>query len=751
MRSCTSTNLLYSVKRNFSENRIHGGGHLRQVSWDLQLAVLSLGITSIIAQIVLLREFLSVFYGNELVIGIILANWMVLTGLGAYGGRYLSRIRLKAWLVLDSLILLGILPFLTVFLLRCLRNIVFTAGGMIDISRIISSSFVLLAPYCLVGGALFTVFAHVFSERYGTNLISGIYSWEAMGSLIGGLVFNFVMIYFLTSFQILKLIFLFNCAVGFLLALRGGLRGALYAIPLLFTAMIVLTSVFDVDALTKRLLFRGQEILSYSDTPYGSITITEQGGQRNFFEDNVLLFSTNDPTLNEEAVHYALVQRTAPRKVLLVGGGLSGLTSEALKYGPDRVDYVEINPWLVEVGRRFSTALDDPRIRVISDDARRYARMTDQRYDAVLINVSDPVTAQFNRYYTADFFRELRRITVPGAVISLSLLENVDYYGAEARAVTSVMYGTLMSCFRNVLIVPGTTRNYLLASDDSLSIAVARLIGERAIPTVFVNRYYIDDDLLRDRSRGITAGLTERPPLNEDFRPVAYYRQVQYWLSYFKFNYWIPVGAMVAILLLALWRTTAVSFGMFTGGFAASSLEVVLLIAFQVIYGYVYHMTGLIITVFMAGLATGSLNREKLFRENHIGNYIRVQLIVGAYSLVVPFVLLRMRHADFSPLGVHAVFVALTFFLAVLIGAQFSLATAIQGKSVAAVASGVYGIDLMGSALGALAVTVYLVPLVGIVTVCFIIGGVSLMGALVSFIHRTRLPDGTGGKGVSYV
>ena len=47
----------------------------------------SLGFTAIITQIILLREFLTVFYGNELIIGIVLTNWMVLTAIGAGIGR----------------------------------------------------------------------------------------------------------------------------------------------------------------------------------------------------------------------------------------------------------------------------------------------------------------------------------------------------------------------------------------------------------------------------------------------------------------------------------------------------------------------------------------------------------------------------------------------------------------------------------------------------------------------------------------
>ncbi len=54
----------------------------------LSLAVVAFGATSIVAQVILLRDFLSAFYGNELVIGIILANWMIITGAGSFLGKF---------------------------------------------------------------------------------------------------------------------------------------------------------------------------------------------------------------------------------------------------------------------------------------------------------------------------------------------------------------------------------------------------------------------------------------------------------------------------------------------------------------------------------------------------------------------------------------------------------------------------------------------------------------------------------------
>ena len=48
----------------------------------IYIAILVMGCSGLVAQILLLRELLIVFSGNELCIGIILANWLVLEAFG---------------------------------------------------------------------------------------------------------------------------------------------------------------------------------------------------------------------------------------------------------------------------------------------------------------------------------------------------------------------------------------------------------------------------------------------------------------------------------------------------------------------------------------------------------------------------------------------------------------------------------------------------------------------------------------------
>ncbi|GAI21730.1 unnamed protein product, partial [marine sediment metagenome] len=201
-------------------------------------------------------------------------------------------------------------------------------------------------------------------------------------------------------------------------------------------------------------------------------------------------------------------------------------------------------------------------------------------------NLPEPTTAQINRFYTIEFFNELKRVLNKDAVVSLSLMSTANYVSDEARQINSVLYNTLKKVFNSILIVPGE-KNYFLVSAQKLDINIAEMIEEKGIDNIYVNQYYLDDELLKQRSDFIINNLDKSAALNKDFSPVSYYQQLLYWLSYFKFNYWILAIIILIVLILIISRQNPISIGMFTGGFAASSIEVVLLISFQIIYGYV--------------------------------------------------------------------------------------------------------------------------------------------------------------------
>ena len=713
------------------------------------LAAAVLGCTTMVMQTIILREFLAVFCGNELVIGIVLANWMVLTGIGSLLGRY-PRGSMGVFPLLGSaMIAVGLLPAITVFLLNDLRNVVFRVGVMIGLGESVYGSFLLLMPFCLASGYLFTRLAIAVSEHSHANRIAQVYLLEAAGSIVGGLLLNLLMIPLLTTFQTLLLLGLISLGAAMLLWFTNEAGFMRVLPPLIACAVIIVAVSLDLDRIAKERLFPGQKLLLHRGTPYGDLAITEQGDQRNFYENSTLLFSANDPVAREEAVHYAMIQHPRPRRVLLISGGISGTTEEILKYGVERVDYVELDPALIEIGRSFTKGLNDERIRVVNEDARRYVKHAPEQYDVVLVNVPDPGTAQINRYYTIEFLRELKKILSPGGVVEISLLPSTEYLGGEGRAVSSVLFATLRSCFHHVIIVPGT-RNFFISSDRDLNTGIGRMVSERGISNTYVNEYYIDDQMMAERSGAIERSLSPDAALNSDFTPVAYYRQLLYWLSYFKFDPLLAAAVLAVVIAAITGRLSVIRLGMFTGGFAASALEVVLLVTFQALFGYLYRATGIIITAFMAGLALGAFLGGRMQIARDVRSFVVVQWCVAAYAIILPFVLRGLQGSEPGEILTYLAFLGLTIIVALLTGFEFAVATYLQRGALSSVASSLYGIDLIGSAFGALIVSAYLIPLLGIIRVSYAVALMVMGSSIVTLSKRKQFPAITE-QGIAYV
>jgi spermidine synthase len=502
---------------------------------------------------------------------------------------------------------------------------------------------------------------------------------------------------------------------------------------------IVLINVFFNPGLRAReFLYQGHTVEYYKSSPYGNIVVTQKNEQVNFYENQVLLFSSRQPAVDEESVHFPMLQHEQPDKVLLLSGGTPGVVNELLKYDIRRLDYVEVNPWLLDAVRKYSDVYDDPRVREINRDARLYVRNARQKYDVVLIQLPEPSTVQLNRFYTRAFYQQLKEQLREGGVVGFSVSGSANYMSEEERELNGSLFHTLKTAFSHVIIIPGT-KLYYVASDEPLSYQVASMAEKRNLNNDYVNPYYLDDELIQRRGEKLLKDLPQAFRINRDFKPITYYLKVRQWLSYFEINYWLPLLVAGFFILYILVRLHPVNLGMFSAGFAGASIEVVLLVAFQILYGYVYSMVGVIVTVFMAGLAAGTWYREKIIPGVSLPLYYRLLWAMGGYTLLLPLILSGMRHWSAPPFILHTIFVVLMFAASMLTGMVFSLASHLRLRRWITTASEIYSVDLLGAGIGTFIVSVYLIPLLGLLNVLVIVAAVCLLAGLLA---RMRLGAG---------
>ena len=169
--------------------------------------------------------------------------------------------------------------------------------------------------------------------------------------------------------------------------------------------------------------------------------------------------------------------------------------------------------------------------------------------------------------------------------------------------------------------------------------------------------------------------------------------------------------------------------------------DLAIIFTFQTLYGYLYHQIGLLVAVFMAGVALSShiMNRRiDRIREKPL-MFLLLEGGIILFSLLLPFVfLIPSHHLEKTAvyLLLYGVFFMISFLAGASIGLQFPLASKIylslprRGLSVARTAGVLYGADLLGGFFGGLFGGVLLLPILGLKESCFMMAMIKISSGL---------------------
>jgi spermidine synthase len=415
--------------------------------------------------------------------------------------------------------------------------------------------------------------------------------------------------------------------------------------------------------------------------------------------------------------------------VLLVSGGVSGSARELLEWPLNRVDYVELDPAVLVAAERFlPERLADPRLGLHVDDGRRFLeRAPPGSYDVIILDLPDPVTSQLNRFYTLEVFRAARAALGGDGVLALSIGHYENYVSDELAALLSTVHRTLRQVFPTVLVLP-MGEVTVLASPGELDPDVAARFAFQAqragVETDWVTATQLAADLSPDRRADVERALSADGPVNRDLEPVLYFQAIRAWLSRFHTSFvWVPVVAALWVVLYLV-RSGPVATAVFTVGFGAAALEVVVLLAFQVVHGFVYRQLGLIITLFLVGLAIGASLANRWLGARPRTALIALLAGAAASAGALPWLLqglvaLTGRGDDAGRIvSAFVVFPALVLGLGTLVGAAFPVAARVDFRGASATAARLYTADFVGAAAGALLVSTLALPLLGVTGVC---------------------------------
>jgi spermidine synthase len=747
----------------------------------LWLSVGILGFAALTSQMLFMRGLLAAFYGTELSLGVLFAVWLLWTAAGSGLLPMFLPVHAHDWGRLRvTLLLLALSIPLTDWFIRQSRIWLHAAPGEIMFAGMGLTGFVVFALFCLLSGYAYAVACRMIPSSAGEKSVSsapvlfkgavGIYAVESFGAAAGGLSASLLL--FPLASQVQIVVFLSGLLIIAGLVLPSGIRRpsgrrssdlrsldrkSLYYIlaVLLLAVVFIFTLAPAVQTRLDRYFWKTGRLMVSKNTAYGHVAFARMDGQTSVFENGQLLFTCPDLMSAEAAVHFALLEHPSPEKILLIGGSLGGAVEQAFQHPSVKtVHAVELDPEIIRLARKClppadRAFLDDPRVKLHLTDARRFISQTDEKYDAILLDMPNPYTLQLNRFYTLEFFRAIQTRLNRGGIFSLQLPSSENAIGKQLSDLLSTVRATLSAVFPGMVLLPGNTcffiasmdGRYLTANPDTLD---ARM-RERRLKTVYLREYYLKYDLSKERSTYLSSKLhpvaAER--LNRDFRPLATWYDLIFWSKKFGDRYAgrfrliisgfrMPVIQCIFILallavsvLIGVRRNRRARFGVglciAAAGFSGISLELIFLTAYQTRCGVLYQDMAIIVAGYMAGLGMGSLASMKSGSSpSTLGRLMRLQFLIVAFPVVSAGVLSLLQNAPllnrFSGLNM-LLFAGLNILTGLIAGTAFGLANRLMLSGAFPsrnTAGGLYALDLAGSVAGVLLYTALVIPLLGI-------------------------------------
>ena len=258
----------------------------------------------------------------------------------------------------------------------------------------------------------------------------------------------------------------------------------------------------------------------------------------------------------------------------------------------------------------------------------------------------------------------------------------------------------------------------------------------------YINEFFLPTRMTEDKINYVLLRLlqTPRARINLDFNPISYYYDMILWseVSYpplqkcisFLLNlhpaYFYVIVSLIFFISLVGKRSALLKRSLLLTvcavGLSEISLEIIIILLFQVFLGYIYSFIGIIIGGYMGGLAVGAFlgqrYTEKCSEDAHVyKRIIFLELMITAVPLII-LILSKILHITlFSQNAIKTILLIITISTGIIGGMQFPCVNTLYLKNTPAYSKNIgliYAADLLGSSVGAFLISSTVIPLFGI-------------------------------------
>lgn len=410
------------------------------------------GLTSLGVEFAAAR-LLAPFFGQSLFIwGTLIGLILIYLTVGYYvGGRVADRWpdpRLLYRITAVAALSLGVIPLVAQPILTFSQQGFAQLSLGIVIGSLLSVIILFAVPVVLLGiVSPFAIRLRIHDIETAGNAAGAVYALSTLGSILG----TFIPVFWLIpSFGTRPTIYLLAIGLGIVSAIglwAYGIRWAL-AVPV----AVLLLALLQHGGI--RAAAYGTRLYE-AESAYNYIQVVQDGSRTDLvLNEGHAVHSIYDPTTlyTHGPWDYFLLaplfgSSTPPGRVAIIGlaGGTVARQYTAID-GPIPIDGVEIDPRIVDVGRRYFQ-MTEPNLHVIVADGRYWLQTTNQRYDVIAV---DAYRQPYIPFYltTREFFARARAHLTPEGVLAI----NAGRTATDYRLVDALS-GTLTATFPSVFIV----------------------------------------------------------------------------------------------------------------------------------------------------------------------------------------------------------------------------------------------------------------------------------------------------------
>ena len=240
------------------------------------------------------------------------------------------------------------------------------------------------------------------------------------------------------------------------------------------------------------------------NTPFQTLEMldTPSFGRVMRLDDHFMTSEGEEFFYHECMAHPAAMAHPDPQQVLVIGGGDGGLAEELLKHNTvQRLVLAELDEAVIEVSkaqlqRVHNGVWDDPRLQLQIGDGMAYVDSTTDRFDLILLDLTDPHTPA-GSLYSPEALERMRRVLNPGGALVLHLGSPV-FHAEQVRALSQTLKATFaqVACYGTYVPLYGAYWGMAVCSDSLQPTTVsAAQIDERLAARGVTDLQYYNADI----------------------------------------------------------------------------------------------------------------------------------------------------------------------------------------------------------------------------------------------------------------